>query len=152
MQTTGISENVRPPRSRCDWLFSMTEPPPPDDDLIALDAAVRHSVRLCLRILPAERRTSAHARRELHRLIRRALSDLDEDRRAFAAPDPAAVPSLPPAPGNRHGAPWTATEEAQLRAAFAQDPSLESLARLHGRRISGIRSRLVKLGLLPPRT
>lgn len=126
----------------------MTDPPPPDDDLLALDVAVRQCVRLCLRSLPAERRTAAHVRRELHRLIRRALADLDEDRRAFAAQDPAAVPLPPDRLGDRHGAPWTVTEEAQLRAAFAQDPSLEHLARLHGRRVSGIRSRLVKLGLL----
>lgn len=119
----------------------------PDDDLAALDALVREAVRRCLRALPESRRDATEVDRQLRRLVRRALRDLESDRRAFATPVDAATVAEG-ASGGRHGAPWSAAEEQRLRDAHAAGASIVEIARAHGRRASGIRSRLLRLGLI----
>lgn len=52
----------------------------------------------------------------------------------------------------RRGAPWTDEEDAKLREEHAPAMSLDEMANLHERNAGGIRSRLVRLGLLRPET
>jgi hypothetical protein len=53
---------------------------------------------------------------------------------------------LPPATGAR----WTAEEEERLVRAFDEGASIASIAAAHGRKVGGIRARLIKLGRIEP--
>jgi len=48
----------------------------------------------------------------------------------------------------RHGSKWAPEEDEQLKHRFGTNPNLEDLAELHQRAPGGIRSRLIKLGLI----
>ena len=51
----------------------------------------------------------------------------------------------------KKGVPWTKEEDRNLIDAFKDNPSLEQLARQHERSRTAIETRLVKLGLMPPK-
>lgn len=62
---------------------------------------------------------------------------------------PAAVPSSRPRP-QAAGARWTDEEDARLAGEFDGGVAVSAIARLHGRTLGAINSRLVKLGKVDP--
>ena len=48
----------------------------------------------------------------------------------------------------RHGSKWSSDEDELLRRRFATNPDIDALSGLHQRTLGGIRSRLIKLGLI----
>jgi hypothetical protein len=51
-----------------------------------------------------------------------------------------------------HGGPWTDDEDDRLRDGFNAGRTVDELVEDHGRSQAAIRSRLVRLGLLNPKT
>ncbi|MCA9195261.1 MAG: hypothetical protein KDB03_25995 [Planctomycetales bacterium] len=49
-----------------------------------VDQMVRHAVQSCWMALPKDRRSAEEVRRQLNRMIERAIRDMDEDRKEFA--------------------------------------------------------------------
>lgn len=47
-----------------------------------------------------------------------------------------------------HGKPWTAPEKEAIAALFMQDMAIKDIAREHGRSVGGIRSELIRQGLI----
>jgi DNA helicase-2/ATP-dependent DNA helicase PcrA len=85
------------------------------------------------------------------------LSDRERERLTYGRLSRASPPRVRTTPiaGNgaaaRHGKPWSAKEERQLRAGFNEGETVERLARAHQRKPGAITSRLVKLGLIDAR-
>lgn len=48
-----------------------------------VDQMVRHAIHSCWMALPKERRNAEELKRQLNRMIDRAIRDMDEDRKEF---------------------------------------------------------------------
>lgn len=52
-------------------------------DVSMVDQFVRQAIQTCWMCLPANKKTVEEVERQMHRLMKRALKDLREDRKAF---------------------------------------------------------------------
>jgi hypothetical protein len=50
-----------------------------------VDQMVRHAIHSCWMALPKDRRNADELKRQLNRMIDRAIRDMDEDRKEFGA-------------------------------------------------------------------
>jgi hypothetical protein len=48
-----------------------------------VDQAIRHAMQMCWMMLPAEKKNLEEVKRQIQRLVDRALRDAEEDREAF---------------------------------------------------------------------